>query len=300
MIEIGVDFGGTKIEVAALNADGDFIARIRAPNPGSYDAAMETVRALVDEVESVARETGTVGVGIPGSISPRSGVIRNANTQWLNGRNFKDDLSAVLKKPLRMANDANCLALSEVVDGAARGSRIMFAVILGTGCGGGLAVNGNLVEGANGIAGEWGHIPLPWSADDLGEPTSCWCGQRNCLETWISGSGLRRDYEVTHGKAIAGEQIIDLMRSGDAPARATFERYVGRLGRGLAVVCNLLDPDTIVFGGGLSNVTEIYSTLPTVIRSHVFSDVWDAKLVAARWGDSSGVRGAARLWRSAQ
>jgi fructokinase len=300
VIEIGVDFGGTKIEVAALNADGDFIARIRAPNPGSYDAAMETVRALVGEVESVARETGTVGVGIPGSISPRSGVIRNANTQWLNGRNFKDDLSAVLKRPLRMANDANCLVLSEVVDGAARGSRITFAVILGTGCGGGLAVNGNLVEGANGIAGEWGHIPLPSSADDVVEPTSCWCGQRNCLETWISGSGLQRDYEVTHGKAIAGEQIIELMRSGDAPARATFERYVGRLGRALAVVCNLLDPDTIVFGGGLSNVTEIYSTLPAVIRSHVFSDVWDAKLVAARWGDSSGVRGAARLWRSAQ
>ena len=299
-MEIGVDFGGTKIEVAALNADGDFIARIRAPNPGSYDAAMETVRALVDEVESVARETGTVGVGIPGSISPRSGVIRNANTQWLNARNFKDDLSAVLKRPLRMANDANCLALSEVVDGAARGSRITFAVILGTGCGGGLAVNGNLVEGANGIAGEWGHIPLPWSADDVVAPTSCWCGQRNCLETWISGSGLQRDYEATQGKAIAGEQIIDLMRGGDAPARATFERYVGRLGRALAVVCNILDPDTIVFGGGLSNVTEIYSTLPAVIRSHVFSDVWDAKLVAARWGDSSGVRGAARLWRSAQ
>ena len=299
-MEIGVDFGGTKIEAAALNADGDFIARIRAPNPGSYDAAMETVRALVDEVESVARETGTVGVGIPGSISPRSGVIRNANTQWLNGRNFKDDLSAVLKRPLRMANDANCLALSEVVDGAARGSRITFAVILGTGCGGGLAVNGDLVEGANGIAGEWGHIPLPSSADDVVEPTSCWCGQRNCLETWISGSGLQRDYEATHGKAIAGEHIIDLMRSGDAPARATFERYVGRLGRALAVVCNLLDPDTIVFGGGLSNVTEIYSTLPAVIRSHVFSDVWDAKLVAARWGDSSGVRGAARLWRSVQ
>jgi fructokinase len=189
--------------------------------------------------------------------------------------------------------------LSEVLDGAARGSKVAFAAILGTGCGGGLVVNGNLIEGAHGIAGEWGHVQLPPSSDEKLEQPSCWCGQRGCIETWISGSGLQRDYEATHGKRLTGEAIVDLMRHGNAGARTTFDRYIDRLGRALSIICNVLDPDTIVFGGGLSNVQEIYSALPTAIRSHVFSDVWDAKLVPARWGDSSGVRGAARLWMSA-
>ena len=300
MIQIGVDFGGTKIEAAALNATGDFVARVRAPNPGSYDAAIQTVCALVGEVESIAGGTGTLGVGVPGSISPNSGVMRNANTVWLNGRNFQDDLSRAIKRPIRMANDANCLALSEALDGAAHGSKIAFAAILGTGCGGGLVVNGNLIEGANGIGGEWGHVPLPPAADEDGKQPLCWCGQRGCNEMWISGSGLQRDYEATHGEFITSEDIIGLMRRGDARASATFNRYVDRLGRALSTICNIVDPDTIVFGGGISNVTEIYSALPAIIRSYVFSDAWDAKLVPARWGDSSGVRGAARLWKSSQ
>jgi fructokinase len=299
-MQIGVDFGGTKIEAAALDAAGNFVARVRAPNPGSYDAAIQTVCALIREVESEASGTGTVGIGVPGSISPRSGVMRNANSLWLNGRNFKDDLGAAIDRPIRMANDANCFALSEVLDGAARGSKIAFAVILGTGCGGGLVVNGNLIEGAHGIGGEWGHVPLPPFAQREVEEPLCWCGRRGCLETWISGSGLQRDYGLHHGKSVASEEIIALMRRGDPRACAAFERYVDRLGRALSMLCNIVDPDTIVFGGGLSNVTEIYSALPAVIRSHVFSDAWNAKLVPARWGDSSGVRGAARLWMTAQ
>jgi fructokinase len=300
MIQIGVDFGGTKIEAAALGPDGDFLARIRAPNPGSYEAALQTVCALIDEAESVAGAKGTVGIGTPGSISPRTGVMRNANSVYLNGRNLRDELSAALNRPIRIANDANCLALSEVVDGAAFGSSTAFAAILGTGCGGGLVVNGNLIEGANGIGGEWGHIPLPCVHYEDAEQLLCWCGQRGCLEMWISGSGLERDYTAIHGAVLTCEEITGLMRSGDVHARATFERYIDRLGRALAVLCNIVDPDTIVFGGGLSNVSEIYEALPEVIGNHVFSDTWSAKLVPARWGDSSGVRGAARLWPTAR
>jgi fructokinase len=299
-MQIGVDFGGTKIEAAALDAAGNFVARVRAPNPGSYDAAIQTVCALIREVESAASGTGTVGIGVPGSVSPRSGVMRNANSVWLNGRNFKGDLSVAINRPIRMANDANCFALSEVFDGAACGSKIAIGVILGTGCGGGLVVNGNLVEGAHGIGGEWGHVPLSPSAKREVEEPLCWCGRRGCLETWISGSGLQRDYGTHQGKSVASEEIISLMRGGEERARAAFERYIDRLGRALSMLCNIVDPDTIVFGGGLSNVTEIYSALPAAIRSHVFSDAWNAKLVPARWGDSSGVRGAARLWMTAQ
>jgi fructokinase len=295
LIQIGVDFGGTKIEAAALNEGGDFIARLRKPNPGSYEGAMETICALVYEIESVAGAVGTVGVGVPGSISPRTGVMRNANSVWLNGRHFKEDLGSALDRPIRIANDANCFALSEVVDGAAQGSNIAFAVILGTGCGGGLVVNANLIEGAHGIAGEWGHIALPQTAGETENP-ECWCGQRGCIETWISGRGLERDFLTTHRKSCTAEEIIGLMRGGDAQSRLTFDRYVHRLGRALSIMCNIADPDTIVFGGGLSNVSEIYSALPALIHSYVFSDVWNAKLVPARWGDSSGVRGAARLW----
>lgn len=297
-IQIGVDFGGTKIEAAALDARGNFLARERSPNPGSYDASIRTVCELVERVEREAGGRGSVGVGAPGSISPRTGVMRNANSTWLNGRNFKADLSSALGREIRLANDANCLALSEVVDGAAAGAQVAFAVIIGTGCGGGLVVDGKVVEGANGIAGEWGHIPLPWPSSEELETPPCWCGQRGCLETWISGGGLKRDFAASTGRALAGEEIIRLAREGDSEARAARDRYVHRLGRGLAVICNVLDPDTIVIGGGLSNVGELYQQLPGIIRGHVFSDIWDARIVQARWGDSSGVRGAAWLWKS--
>jgi fructokinase len=203
-----------------------------------------------------------------------------------------------LGREVRIANDANCLAISEVVDGAAAGSDVAFAVIIGTGCGGGLVVNGHLVEGAHGVGGEWGHIPLPWPSHDEVDGPSCWCGQHGCLETWVSGSGLRRDYAGRTGTQKSGEEIIDLARGGDAMAHAALQSYIHRLGRALAVVCNIVDPDTIVLGGGLSNVSELYEKLPAVTRSYVFTDTWEPRIVQARWGDSSGVRGAARLWPS--
>lgn len=296
MIQIGVDFGGTKIEAAALDAAGNFLARVRAPNPGSYDASIRAVCELVAAVEAQAGGHATIGVGSPGSISPRTGVMRNANSTFLNGRKFREDLVAALGREVRLANDANCLALSEVVDGAAAGSQVAFAIILGTGCGGGLVVNGRLVEGANGISGEWGHIPLPWPIHDEIDAPHCWCGQRGCLETWISGSGLQRDYAQVTGRNLDGPSIIEAGRCGDVQARAAFDRYANRLGRALAVICNIVDPDTIVFGGGMSNVSELYECLPPIVRSYVFSDAWGVKMLPAHWGDSSGVRGAARLW----
>ncbi len=296
LIQVGVDFGGTKIEAAALDADGNFLARVRAPNPGSYDSAVRTVCELIYAAESQAGGRGTIGIGAPGSISPRTGVMRNANSTYLNGRRFREDLVTALGRDVRLANDANCLALSEAVDGAAAGSRVAFAVILGTGCGGGLVVNGHLVEGANGVGGEWGHTPLPWPTHKEVDATRCWCGQSGCLETWVSGSGLQRDYLQATGRQLDGEAIIQASREGDSQARAAFDHYVSRLGRGLAVIVNILDPDIFVLGGGMSNVRELYERLPTAVRSYVFSDSWEAKILPARWGDSSGVRGAARLW----
>jgi fructokinase len=295
VIEVGVDFGGTKIEVAALAPDGGFLSRVRAPNPGRYVEALEVVRALVARAETEAGGRGTVGVGAPGSVSPSTGVVRNANSTWLNGRAFREDLERVLERPVRLANDANCLALSEAADGAGQGAGVCFAVILGTGCGGGLVVDGRLLVGANGIGGEWGHIPLPWPQPSETPGPKCWCGQRGCLETWISGSGLSRDFVETTGRTLDAAAIATAARAGDAQAAWAIEAWIGRLGRALAMACNLIDPDVVVFGGGLSNLPEIYDRVAPVIERHVFSDVWSSTLAPARWGDSSGVRGAARL-----
>ena len=295
MIQVGVDFGGTKIEAAALSADGEFLSRRRAPNPGGYEAAIAVVRDLVTRVEREAGERGTVGVGAPGSVSPRTGVVRNANSTWLNGRTFREDLERALERPVWLANDANCLALSETADGAAVGAGVTFAAILGTGCGGGVVVDGRLVDGANGIAGEWGHISLPWPSAQESPGPSCWCGRRGCIETWVAGAGLARDFLEHSGGRLEAREILAEASAGHAPAILAVDRYVDRLGRALAMVCNLLDPDVFVFGGGLSNFKELYGRLPAVIERYVFSDVWSGELRPARWGDSSGVRGAARL-----
>ncbi len=295
-LRVGVDFGGTKIEVAALGADGGYLGRRREPNPKTYDAAIETVVRLVAETEREAGGEGTVGVGAPGSVSPLTGKMRNANSTYLNGRAFKDDLEAALGRPIRLANDANCLALSEAIDGAAAGATTAFAVIIGTGCGGGLAVDGQLIEGASGIAGEWGHVPLPWARPDEMPGPACWCGLHGCLETWISGSGIARDHAEVTGERLTAEEIIARARAGDHNAAQSFDRYIDRLGRALAMVCNILDPDVFVFGGGMSKVDEIYGRLPAALAPFVFSDGWLGRLAPARWGDSSGVRGAARLW----
>jgi len=297
LIQVGVDFGGTKIEACALGQDGAWLARRREANPGGYAAAIETVKTLIARVEAEAGERGSIGVGAPGSVSPRTGVMRNANSTWLNGRRFREDLEAALGRPVRLANDADCLALSEATDGAAAGARAAFAVILGTGCGGGLVVAGALVEGASGIGGEWGHMPLPWPGPEETPGPQCWCGQHGCMETWVSGTGLARDHEARTGATLNGEAIVAAARAGEAGAHASVERYLGRLARGLAVICNIVDPDVFVFGGGLSNVTELYDRLPALIAPWVFSDAWEGRLAPARWGDASGVRGAARLWR---
>ncbi len=296
MLRVGVDFGGTKIEAAVLGDDGAFLSRVRAPNPGSYDAAIRVVRDLVANAETEAGGQGTVGVGTPGSSSPRSGVIRNSNSTYLNGRAFRADLSRALGREVRMANDANCLALSEAHDGAAAGAPTVFAAILGTGCGGGLVVDGRLVEGANGLGGEWGHVPLPWPSPAELQVGACWCGQRGCLETWISGKGFERDHVAAGGAPTPATRIVAGARAGDVAARESLDRYLDRLARGLAMIVNLLDPDVVVFGGGMSNVAELYASLPALVRARVFADHWEARLVPARWGDSSGVRGAARLW----
>lgn len=298
MIRIGIDFGGTKIEAAALGEDGDYLHRLRLPNPGSYDAALATVRTLVAKLEAAIGPADTVGVGAPGSVSPRTDVMRNANSTYLNGRPFAGDLTAALGRPVRLANDANCLALSEAVDGAGAGSRSVFAVVIGTGCGGGLAIDRRLVEGADGIAGEWGHVPLPWATAAEHPGPACWCGHHGCIETWVSGTGFARDHLAITGRTLAGEAIIARARGGDGDAVASFDRYVDRLGRALAMLVDIVDPDCFVLGGGMSNVVELYERLPTVIRRHAFSDGWDGRIAPARWGDASGVRGAARLWGS--
>jgi fructokinase len=297
MIRIGVDFGGTKIEAAALDADGAERARERRPNPGTYDGALQMVAELVQRVrQQSGAPRGPVGVGVPGSVSPTTGLMRGANSVWLNGRDFASDLVQALGVPVRLANDANCLILSEATDGAAAGAQgAAFGAILGTGCGGGVAVDGKLLEGANGVAGEWGHTPLPWPSEQDKAPR-CWCGRKGCLETFVSGTALAADHARATGRRMTAEAVVAAARTGDRWAAEALDRYIERLGRALAVVADLIDPSVIVLGGGMSNVEELYEGLPGAIAPHVFSDVWGARIVRAAHGDSSGVRGAARLW----
>jgi fructokinase len=296
MIRLGVDFGGTKIEAAALGDAGEVLARRRRPNPGGYEPALQTVAALVAEVEGAAGPVDRIGVAMPGSISPRTGKIRNANSTWLNGRAFGEDLQTALARPVRLANDADCLALSESVDGAAAGATTAFAAILGTGCGGGVVAGRRLLAGANGIAGEWGHSPLPWPGAAEWPGPTCWCGKRGCLETWVSGPGLEADYALAAGAALPASQIGVAAAAGDPQAGAALDRYVDRLARALATVCNLIDPEVIVLGGGVSNLSQLYERLPEAIAAYVFSDSFVTPVRPARHGDSSGVRGAAWLW----
>jgi fructokinase len=296
MIRIGVDFGGTKIEAAALDSAGMVLARERAPNPGGYDLALRTVADLVRAVEAKTGERGTVGVGAPGSVSPRMGLMRNANSVWLNGRTFGADLEATLGRPVRLANDANCMALSEATDGAGAGVQgVVFGAIIGTGCGGGVVARGRQIEGANGLAGEWGHTPLPWPTDQDRAPP-CWCGRSGCLETYISGSAFEADYRRSTGRERRAPQIVEDARGGERWATQALDRYIERLGRALAVIVDILDPEVIVLGGGMSNVDELYARTPQAVAPHVFSDSWSARIAKAAHGDSSGVRGAAWLW----
>ena len=297
MIRIGVDFGGTKIEAAALDQKGEVLARVRAPNPGAYPLALEAIAALVAEAETQAGSRAErLGIGMPGSLSPRTGLVRNANSVWMNDRPFQTDIEAALARPVKLANDANCFALSEATDGAGAGARVVFGVIIGTGCGGGLVSDGRLIEGVNGVAGEWGHIPLPWPSTEERGAHRCWCGRTNCLETWISGSAFVADYRRAGGDAPDGSEIIRRAEAGEAMACSALDRYVDRLGRALAVISDILDPDVIVLGGGMSNVQALYERVPEIFARYLFSDVCETRIVKARYGDSSGVRGAAWLW----
>jgi fructokinase len=293
MIRIGVDFGGTKIEAAALDAQGRFQARVRAPSPGSYEVSLEVVRDLVVAAEQEAGVSGaSIGVGIPGSPSPATGLIRNANTTHLNDKPLWADLERALGRPVRLANDANCFALSEATDGAGADSDVVFGAIIGTGCGAGVTVGRQVIAGRNGIAGEWGHTPLPWPKPEELPGLGCFCGRLNCLENWISGPGFAR----AHGTGASAREIVETALAGDPAAGASLEAYVDRLARGLAVIADILDPDVIVLGGGMSNVEVIYGGLTEAIGAYAFSDVFATPVRRAVHGDSSGVRGAAWLW----
>jgi fructokinase len=297
MVRIGVDLGGTKIEGAAIDAAGEILLRRRVTTPrDDYEA---TINAIAFVVESLEREIGqraTVGVGMPGAISPATGLVKNANSVWLNHQPFDRDLGARLARPVRFANDANCFALSEAHGGAADGARVVFGVIIGTGTGGGVVVDGRVLTGPNGVAGEWGHNPLPWPRSDELPGASCYCGHHGCIETFLSGPGLARDHQAAAGQTLLPAEIEGRAAAGDAAAEATLARYEDRMARALASVINILDPDVIVLGGGMSNITRLYANVPRLWERYVFSDRVDTRLLPPRFGDSSGVRGAAWLW----
>jgi fructokinase len=297
-MRLGIDIGGTKIEAALLAADGAIRLRRRVSTPaGDYWGTVAAVKALVAGIEAeMGRPAESVGVGIPGMISPETGLVKNANSTCLIGRPLDRDLEAALSRPIRLGNDANCFALSEAVDGAAQDARIVFGAILGTGVGGGVVVDGRVLTGSNAIAGEWGHSPLPWPLDDERPGASCYCGKAGCIETFLNGAGLSRTYEALTGRPEEAAAIAARAESGEAAARAALARYVDRLARALATVINLLDPEVIVLGGGLGQIAALYRDVPARWGDYVFSDTVTTKLVPPRWGDSSGVRGAAWLW----
>ncbi|ATQ69097.1 MULTISPECIES: ROK family protein [Methylosinus] len=294
---IGVDLGGTKIEAIAMDASGETLARRRAPTPAhDYVAILQTITALVRDLESEIGGRGSVGLGTPGVISPRTGLVKNSNTTGLNGKPLDKDLAALLGRPVRIENDANCFALSEAVDGAGAGGRVVFGVILGTGVGGGLVVEGKALQGVNKVAGEWGHTPLPWMTPDEFPGRLCYCGHYGCVETFLSGPALAYDYGVRSGQRLCGEEIAVRAAGGEAAAIDCLDVYRDRLSRALAAIINLIDPDVIVLGGGVSNIDRIYDGLFDLVERQAFSDAIDTKIVRNRHGDASGVRGAAWLW----
>jgi fructokinase len=296
-IRIGVDLGGTKIEFVALERDGRELHRHRVSTPrGDYDGTVRAIKDGVLEIESKLHRAGTVGVGIPGTISGITHTVKNANSTWMNGKPFDKDLSAALNREVRCANDANCLAVSEATDGAGAGKHLVFAVILGTGCGGGIAVDGCVHNGRNGVAGEWGHTVLPWMRADEFPGPDCYCGLRGCIETWISGTGLEADYERATKTKLRGREIIARCEAGEAEAIACVQRYEDRLTRSLSQLVNILDPDIIVLGGGVSQVPRLYQNVPQRLKDYVFGREADTPVVVAKHGDASGVRGAAWLW----
>jgi fructokinase len=296
-LRLGIDLGGSKIAGVAMSADGAVLAEHRMPAPSlDYAATVRAIGEMVAALEHGAGGRGSIGIGMPGSISPASGLVQNANSTWLNGRPFAGDLEAHLGRATRLANDANCFALSEAIDGAGAGAASVFGVILGTGCGGGLVYGGALIDGPHRIGGEWGHNPLPWAGAEEHPGPLCWCGRRGCMETWVSGPGLAADHARSCGQTLTSGEIAERADAGDAHARASLDRHAGRLARGLAHVVNIFDPHVIVLGGGLSKLAHLYRVLPERIAQHVFANRAKIAVAPPRWGDASGVRGAAWLW----
>ena len=296
-LRIGIDLGGTKTEIIALDGGGEIRARRRVESPQfNYEATLATIVELVTAVETELGQTATVGIATPGTLSPATGLLKNSNSTWLNGRPLDRDLAALLDRSLRFANDADCFVLSEASDGAGAGASVVFGVIVGTGTGAGVAINARLLSGPNGIAGEWGHNPLPWPETSELPGPACYCGLRGCIETWLSGPGLARDHQQQTGRAWDASSIAQAAANGDPAAETTLRRYENRMARGLASVINILDPEVIVLGGGLSKLTRLYQRVPLLWGHYVFSDRVDTRLVPPRHGDSSGVRGAAWLW----
>jgi fructokinase len=300
-MRIGVDLGGTKIEALALDEAGRELRRVRVSTPQQdYAGTVRTVATLVQGLERELGAQGTVGIGIPGTIVAATGLVKNANSTWLNGQPLQRDLSDALSREVRCANDANCFAISEATDGAAVGAEVVFGVILGTGCGGGLVVRGALLTGPNGLAGEWGHTALPWPRADEWPGPQCYCGRRGCLETWISGPAFERDFERVTGRQLRSADIVAAATGGDTEAEAALERLEDRIARGLSAVVDIIDPDVIVLGGGLSRIDRLYSGgISTRLRDYGFGGGVETSIRRNVHGDSSGVRGAAWLWPSA-
>ncbi|MEM9331762.1 MAG: ROK family protein [Pseudomonadota bacterium] len=295
-MRLGIDWGGTKLEIIGMDGEGATLLRERVATPkGDYAACIEAVKALVLSAETKTGQAGTVGVGIPGTLSPATGLVKNANSVWINGKPLKRDLETALGRAVRIQNDANCFAVSEAVDGAGDGFRVVAGIILGTGCGSGIAIDGKALHGLNGIAGEFGHTPLPYMRVDEYPGGLCWCGKRGCLETWISGTGFERDYETLIGQP-SPLSAMDILALDDPFSRKAYANYVDRLARGLSQLVNMMDPDIIVLGGGMSNVASLCEDVEAAIVPFVFSDVFRTPVRVARHGDSSGVRGAAWLW----
>ena len=297
-MRIGIDLGGTKIEIIAIDDSGVELARQRVATPqGDYPGILNAIAALISDVEVTTKQRGSIGIGTPGSLSPATGLMRNSNSICLNGMPVKKDLENLLQRPIRMANDANCFALSEATDGAAQGAAVVFGVIVGTGTGAGVVVNRRVLTGPNAIAGEWGHNPLPWPQDNERPGPDCYCGKHGCIETFLAGPSFERDYAQATGNKVGAHEIVMLAEKSDTKAEQILLRYENRMARSLAHIINVLDPDVIVLGGGMSNVQRLYKNVPAIWGKYVFSDVVITRLVAPKYGDSSGVRGAAWLWR---
>ena len=296
-MRIGIDLGGSKIEIIALDAAGNTLLRRRMPTPtGDYRKTLSTIQQLITETEQQLDQQGTIGIGIPGSPSPTTALIRNANSTCLNGQPLQQEIQQLLQRNVRIANDANCFTLSEATDGAAAGAASVFGIILGTGTGGGVVINGKLHEGINLVGGEWGHNPLPWmNAEEFPGP-ACWCGKQGCIETFLSGPGLTRHYQKITGETLSSKEIATAAVQGDTAAETLLQQYESRLARALASVINLLDPECIVIGGGLSNLQRLYQNVPALLPEYVFSDSVNTRILPPLHGDSSGVRGAAWLW----